>query len=445
MNTNIEKKLDLLADDGKWNKIIEMIEQIPEAERSWETIGRYVRALNNNNQAEQAIEVSLQYSEQGANDPLWHYRYGYALWRLSCMDEATAALLRAKELAGNDSELAGWADGLLDFINSAKRAAKSNALRRAAFVSRDPNAPPFEGFDFSDFWDDCEYAREEYIGAPASEKMFAKAEKALGYKLPESYKWLMRQHNGGMPLKTGFLADVPACWLEDCVAITGIMGVDPAKTYSIIGDLGSKFMIKEWGYPDIGVAICDCPSAGHDMIFLDYRACGPEGEPEVVHIGQESDYEITWLADDFESFVRGLVEEEDDDEIEPDREVKKHTDNYSYATTVKHENSISVCFYIEHDKVLAIGEKMSAINEEACMNGYNWEAFFNYYLPKYAPDITDGMDTDPEAGMYVAYYSLSPENEARAEKFVKTITGLVENEEELYRIIREESEEIEWD
>lgn len=33
-------------------------------------------------------------------------------------------------------------------------------------------------------------------------------------------------------------------------------------------------MIDEWEYPAIGVAICDCPSAGHDMVFLDYRDCG---------------------------------------------------------------------------------------------------------------------------------------------------------------------------
>ena len=46
------------------------------------------------------------------------------------------------------------------------------------------------------------------------------------------------------------------------------------KSCSLCGELGSQFMIDEWEYPAIGVAICDCPSAGHDMIFLDYRDCG---------------------------------------------------------------------------------------------------------------------------------------------------------------------------
>ena len=47
------------------------------------------------------------------------------------------------------------------------------------------------------------------------------------------------------------------------------------------------------------------------MIFLDYRECGPHGEPKVVHIDQEGNYEITPLADSFEDFIRGLVNEDD--------------------------------------------------------------------------------------------------------------------------------------
>ncbi len=116
-----------------------------------------------------------------------------------------------------------------------------------------------------------------------------------------------------------------------------------------------------------------------------------------------------------------------------------------YVALLKHEDSISVCFYNEEEKILNIGEKMNEINEYAYMNGYNWEAFFNYYLEKYAPDILEEMDSDPEAGMYSAYYDNTPENEARAEKFVQLIRSLVENEEELYRIVREEGDNIEWD
>lgn len=166
------------------------------------------------------------------------------------------------------------------------------------------------GFDFSNFWEDSEYALKEYVSEPPTDEMIDSVEWELGYKLPASYIWLMKQHNGGVPVNTCFPTNEPTSWAEDHVAITGIFGIGREKDYSLCGTMGSQFMIDEWEYPPIGVALCDCPSGGHDMIFLDYRECGPSGEPKVVHIDQEMDYEITPLADSFEEFIRGLVNEE---------------------------------------------------------------------------------------------------------------------------------------
>ena len=115
------------------------------------------------------------------------------------------------------------------------------------------------------------------------------------------------------------------------------------------------------------------------------------------------------------------------------------------VNVIKFDDSISISFNIEDGKILAIGEKMNEINEEAYMNGYNWEAFFNYYLEKNAPELLDGFESDPEAGMYSAYYDLTPENEIKAQKFADIIKSLIENEQELYRIVREEGGSIEWD
>lgn len=90
-------------------------------------------------------------------------------------------------------------------------------------------------------------------------------------------------------------------------------------------------------------------------------------------------------------------------------------------------------------------KKMSAIHEEAYMNGYNWEALLNYYLSAHSPEVPEGMDTDPEAGIYAAHFPPTKENEAKAEKLAQTIRFLVENEEVLYRIVREEGDKIAWE
>ena len=106
---------------------------------------------------------------------------------------------------------------------------------------------------------------------------------------------------------------------------------------------------------------------------------------------------------------------------------------------------IEVLLSAEHEKILAIGEKMNAACEDAYMNGYNWEALLRYYLEKNAPDILAGMDPDPEADMYEAHWPLTPENEAKAKRFEEIIRSLVEHEEELCRLVQEEGGEIEWD
>ncbi|MCH5204438.1 MAG: hypothetical protein J1F03_06800 [Oscillospiraceae bacterium] len=116
-----------------------------------------------------------------------------------------------------------------------------------------------------------------------------------------------------------------------------------------------------------------------------------------------------------------------------------------YVKFFNTDKYVDVCFYIEDEKPFAVGEKMNVICEEAEMSGYNWEALLNYYLKNNAPELLDGMKTDPEAGMYAAYYDLSPENEKKAEKFAELITRLVENEEELYSLVRDHGDEIEWD
>jgi hypothetical protein len=168
----------------------------------------------------------------------------------------------------------------------------------------------FKNFDLTNFWDDSDYALKEYVEKTPTDELIQSIEEELGYKLPASYIELMKLHNGGIPKNACFPTTQRTSWAEEHVAITGIMGIGRDKTYSLCGQLGSKFMTEAWGYPDIGVFICDCPSAGHDMIMLDYSKCGRNGEPEVIHVDQELDYKRTFLAKDFETFIRGLVNEE---------------------------------------------------------------------------------------------------------------------------------------
>lgn len=165
----------------------------------------------------------------------------------------------------------------------------------------------FEGFDLSNFWEDSDYGRREYVAPPASDDLIAEIEQELGYRLPASYIALMKTQNGGIPKNTCCPTTSRTSWADDHIEICGIFGIGSEPARSLCGKLGSHFWVEMWEYPDDGIYLCDCPSAGHDMILLDYRKCGPQGEPEVVHVDQGSDYATTFLAQNFETWIRSLV------------------------------------------------------------------------------------------------------------------------------------------
>lgn len=171
----------------------------------------------------------------------------------------------------------------------------------------------FKDFDFTGFWNENSYSQRDYIQDFPDDELIDSAEKELGYKFPASYIELMRIQNGGLVDKDCFPTEEATSWADDHIAITGIMGIGREKNYSVCGELGSHFMVEEWGYPDDGIYICNCPSAGHDMILLDYSNCGKDREPVVVHVDQEDNYKKTFLAKDFETFIKGLKPEDDFD------------------------------------------------------------------------------------------------------------------------------------
>ena len=343
-------QLEQWNDEDEYTRCIQALNAIPEDWRNYRTAYALARALENyaiigdhdegtlkskgDKALLRAIEVLESVREEGQDKAEWNMRMAYGYQYL--YEQEAKAIPYAQRWAELDPEDEN-APAVIRECKAEIRKRQRSRKKKAKFV---PGDTPFEGFDLTNFWDDNWYALKEYVSDPPSDELIASVEEELGYKLPAAYIWLMKQHNGGIPVNTCYPCDEPTCWSDDHVAITGIFGIGREKSCSLCGELGSQFMIDEWEYPAIGVAICDCPSAGHDMIFLDYRACGPQGEPAVVHVDQENDYKITHLADSFEEFIRGLEHEslydpdEDVEGLEDDADEEETDHKGSFAGSV---------------------------------------------------------------------------------------------------------------
>jgi hypothetical protein len=198
----------------------------------------------------------------------------------------------------------------------------------------------FENVNLDEIWveidekDESGFLADEvkkYDCGPLDDEMVKKTEEQLGFKLPESYIYLMKKHNGGL-LQKNYLALKNKAGFSD---LEGIYGIGD-KNYSINHQNKNKA-----DFEANLISICSSNS-GHSNIYLDYNECGPQGEPRVIAIDNELDMEGLnaepfVLAENFEDFISRLCDYDEEEEIskhdtleffEPDdvihKAVKKH-------------------------------------------------------------------------------------------------------------------------
>jgi SMI1-KNR4 cell-wall len=155
--------------------------------------------------------------------------------------------------------------------------------------------------DMTEVFEENDY----YTGPQLDAEMVRRAEAHLGVRLPHSYVNLLYRRNGGVPRRRCYATQFSTSWAADHIEITAVRGIGGEWGIDSASGLGSIDMIAEWGYPEIGVVICDMPSAGHDTVMLDYSESGPEGEPAVAYV--DEDRIPRRIADSFEEFLMRLA------------------------------------------------------------------------------------------------------------------------------------------
>ncbi|HEY2495122.1 MAG TPA: SMI1/KNR4 family protein [Paenibacillus sp.] len=294
MRDDLLAQLDVWHEEDEFEEIVDAIMEIPAEDRDYVLISHLARAMNNLERYEEAIEQFLAIAEEGKDDPLWHYRTGLAYYYLDQYDDALREFEVADQLDPGDEDTLEF----LEWIRS-KTAQKPVEESSVQFDT---------DFDFTNFWDDSEHALEQYVSDPPTDELIASVEEELVFKLPAFYINMMKVHNGGIPQNRCFPIREAVSGGKDYIKISGILGIGRKKRNSLCGDLGSRFMIENEGYPEIGVMVCDCPSES-GVVMLDYRSSGNDGEPEVIHVDKENNHKITRLAPNFEAFIGGLVNE----------------------------------------------------------------------------------------------------------------------------------------
>ncbi|PQP84195.1 cell wall assembly protein [Paenibacillus sp. PCH8] len=319
MREDLLVQLEAWHEEDKYLEIVDAVQELPGDVRDYELVNHLGRALNNLERYEEAVEQFLTVADEGADDPLWHYRIGLAYYYLEQYDNALHAFERADQLDPGDEdtlEFLEWirnqeeeeSDSPSEAGEESDTETETNPESRAEIatvpiVHADPE--PVSG----EFWNDSEQALEHYVSALPSEGLVDSVEEQLVFRLPASYIELMKVHNGGIPYNRYFPVTDADSGATEYIEIEGILGIGREKPYSLCGTEGSWTLIERNGYPEIGVVIAVSPLAS-GVVMLDYRSFGNDGEPEVVYVDRENPKMTISLAPNFETFIQGLMRPE---------------------------------------------------------------------------------------------------------------------------------------
>lgn len=310
MNDELLERLEAWHEQDDYEEIIDAITEVPEEERNYILVNHLGRALNNMERYQEAVEQFLSVEAEGQNDPLWHYRIGLAYYYLEQYENAREAFEAADRLEPGDEDTQEFLEWIrnktADELTEEAVEVPVNTVHSVTEINIE--AAPGIHPESTSFWNDSPANVDQYVLSPPTEEQIEAVEDQLVFKLPTFYVNMMKLHNGGVPHYRYF----PVSQAENDgniqVEISNILGIGREKAHSLCGEAGSRVIIEQGGYPEIGVILCECPSDS-EVVMLDYRESGNAGEPEVVHVNKAEGYKITWLAPNVETFIQGLVNE----------------------------------------------------------------------------------------------------------------------------------------
>ncbi|MBD3861274.1 SMI1/KNR4 family protein [Bacillus sp. 28A-2] len=165
------------------------------------------------------------------------------------------------------------------------------------------------------FWE-IDEEENYYTLEKINEKEIAEAEKKLGVTLPDTYKKLILEQNGGYIVHNAFPTPQPNSWSEDHIQFTHLRGIAEDD-----GIMESEYLIKEWDLPK-GLILIN--GDGHTWVAMDYRKTKENPPIHYFDLEMEEDFK---LADSFDELIKGLytveyiVDEEADAEAEIEYEI----------------------------------------------------------------------------------------------------------------------------